>query len=61
MTNVSEEVIRSICKEVNSEKEDELFALFIALADEENQVIHQLRPHRIIKKISAQIDEYLEE
>lgn len=60
MTNISEDIIRSICKEVNSEKENELLELFMALSDEEHQVIHQLRPHRIIKKISKQIDDFLE-
>ena len=60
MTQLKEEAIRDICRELNIENYENLLQLFLALSDEEAQVIHQSRPHRIIKKISSQIDEFLE-
>ena len=61
MTQLTEESIRIICQELDDENYEKLLQLFLALSDEEAQVIHQSRPHRIIKKISSQIDDFLEE
>lgn len=61
MTQLTEESIRNICKELNETKYEKLLQLFLSLSEEEAQVIHQSRPHRIIKKISAQINDFLEE
>ena len=60
MTQLTEEAIRIICRELDGENYEELLQLFLTLSDEEAQVIHQSRPHRIIKKISTQIDDFLE-
>ena len=60
MTQLTEEAIRIICRELDGENYEELLQLFLTLSDEEAQVIHQSRPHRIIKKISTQIDNFLE-
>ena len=60
MTQLTEEAIRIICRELDGENYEELLQLFLTLSDEEAQVIHQSRPHRIIKKISTQIDKFLE-
>lgn len=61
MTQLTEESIRNICKELDEGNFEKLLHLFLSLSEEEAQVIHQSRPHRIIKKISAQIDDFLEE
>jgi hypothetical protein len=59
MTELSDAEIREICAEVSPARADDLLALFLALSDEEEQVLHQMRPHRIIRRISDHIDEYL--
>lgn len=61
MIDLNDEIIRSICTEIDPKNKDLLFDLFVSLVDEESQVIHQAKPHRIIKKISEQIDNALED
>ena len=60
MNHLTEDSIREICKEIDGENFEKILQLFLSLSDEEAQVIHQSRPHRIIKKISTQIDTFLE-
>jgi len=61
MIDLNDEIISLICTEVDPKNKDLLMDLFISLTDEESQVIHQAKPHRIIKKISEQIDAALED
>ena len=59
MLQLTDEELLTICKEYAPENPEEIMALLLQLIDEETQVIHQAKPHRIIKRISEHIDEHL--
>jgi len=58
---LDEEVLAKLCKEIAGKKADNLQELFKSLVDEEYQVRHMIRPHRIIRIIDEAIDNHLEE
>jgi 5,10-methenyltetrahydromethanopterin hydrogenase len=59
MLQLTEEDLLAICKQHASGNPEEIMQLLRQLIDEETQVIHQAKPHRIIKRISEHIDEHL--
>ena len=59
MLQLTDEELLAICKEYAPENSNEIMELLRQLIDEETQVIHQAKPHRIIKRISEHIDEHL--
>ena len=59
MLQLSDEELLAICKEYAPGNPNEIMELLRQLIDEETQVIHQAKPHRIIKRISEHIDEHL--
>ena len=59
MQQLSDEEILAICEQFSFDDPDKVMQLIRILIDEETQVIHQAKPHRIIKRISEHIDEYL--
>jgi hypothetical protein len=58
---LDEEVLAKLCKEIAGKRADSLQELFKSLVDEEYQVRHIIRPHRIIRRIDEAIDNHLEE
>jgi hypothetical protein len=58
---LDEEILAKLCKEIADKKADNLQELFKSLVDEEYQVRHMIRPHRIIRRIDEAIDSHLEE
>jgi hypothetical protein len=58
---LDEEALAKLCKAVAGKKADNLQELFKSLVDEEYQVRHLIRPHRIIRRIDEAIDNHLEE
>jgi|ETNmetMinimDraft_4_1059912.scaffolds.fasta_scaffold439195_1 hypothetical protein len=58
---LDEEALAKLCKAVAGKKADNLQELFKSLVDEEYQVRHMIRPHRIIRRIDETIDNHLEE
>ena len=57
---LDEDVLAKLCKEIAGKKADDLQELFKSLVDEEYQVRHIIRPHRIIRRIDETIDNHLE-
>jgi hypothetical protein len=55
-----EEALDKLCKEIGGKQSKALQELFKTLVDEEFQVRHLIRPHRIIKRIEETIDQHLE-
>ncbi|MBT4060137.1 MAG: hypothetical protein HOE69_07530 [Euryarchaeota archaeon] len=58
---LDEELLAILCKAVAGKKANNLQELFKSLVDEEYQVRHMIRPHRIIRRIDETIDNHLEE
>jgi hypothetical protein len=58
---LDEEALVKLCEEIAGKKAENLQELFISLVDEEYQVRHIIRPHRIIRRIDEIIDNHLEE
>ena len=56
MMEISEEVLRSLAKEIDSDNSENLAELFIQLLSEEHSTRHQSRP-RLVKKFTELIDE----
>ena len=59
MLQLTDEELLEICKQHAPSNPEEVMQLLRQLIDEETQVIHQAKPHRIIKRISEHIDEHL--
>jgi len=58
---LDEEALVKLCEKIAGKNAENLQELFISLVDEEYQVRHIIRPHRIIRKIDEIIDNHLEE
>lgn len=58
--DVVRKVIEEVCEEIEIQKISNVLELVTSLLDEEQQVSHQIRPNRILQRLSNHIDQHIE-